>query len=561
MRILFLSTRHNSLSQRAQVELEEDGHHIDVAEVESDEAMEAAARSHDPELIVAPMLKCAIPDTVWKRHICLIVHPGIPGDRGPAALDWAILEGARSWGVTVLEARRKLDGGPVWAHAEFAMRSVSKSALYRREVTDAAMRAVHEAVARFDQNQGPLPVAEVDRSEGRERPVCRQSDRRFDWSEDTEAIIRCIHSADSAPGLHASLAGVSVRLFGAHREARLRGEPGRILARRDGAVCVGCGDGALWVSHLRRRFSGQDPRAGIKLPASLVLSERLGGVPVKRLAVEAVPEAETWQPIRYREHDGVGYLHFDLMNGAMGTHVLKRLLRAYRFARGRDTRVIVLCGGEDFWSNGIDLNDIEAAADPAQASWDNILAMNALVREIIETDEHLVLSAVRGNAGAGGAILALAADRVTAREGLVFNPHYRRMGGLHGSEYWTYLLPRRVGEAMARKLTESSQPVGVARGQRIGLIDNCLPAADLDEAIHAEARQLGDGRKWRRASSDKARRRAADERQRPLQSYADAELREMQRNFFGPDPAYHEARRAFVRKVPVGGAGESVERA
>jgi putative two-component system hydrogenase maturation factor HypX/HoxX len=29
------------------------------------------------------------------------------------------------------------------------------------------------------------------------------------------------------------------------------------------------------------------------------------------------------------------------------------------------------------------------------------------------------------------------------RAGAVLNPHYRLMG-LHGSEYWTYTLPRRV---------------------------------------------------------------------------------------------------------------------
>ena len=40
---------------------------------------------------------------------------------------------------------------------------------------------------------------------------------------------------------------------------------------------------------------------------------------------------------------------------------------------------------------------------------------------------------------------ALAADRVYARDDVVLNPYYRHMGGLYGSEYWTYLLPRRVG--------------------------------------------------------------------------------------------------------------------
>jgi putative two-component system protein, hydrogenase maturation factor HypX/HoxX len=33
-------------------------------------------------------------------------------------------------------------------------------------------------------------------------------------------------------------------------------------------------------------------------------------------------------------------------------------------------------------------------------------------------------------------MMALAADRVYARDGVVLNPHYKGMG-LYGSEYWT----------------------------------------------------------------------------------------------------------------------------
>ena len=56
-----------------------------------------------------------------------------------------------------------------------------------------------------------------------------------------------------------------------------------------------------------------------------------------------------------------------------------------------------------------------------------ILASNAiddLIFEILNTMSHLVIAGLRGNAGAGGAMLALAADHVYARSGVVLNPHY-----------------------------------------------------------------------------------------------------------------------------------------
>lgn len=562
MRILFLSTRHNGLSQRAQVELEELGHHLDIAEVADGTQMEAAAQRFRPDLILAPMLKSAIPANVWQRYTCLIVHPGIPGDRGPSALDWALLEGASAWGVTVLEARDELDGGPVWAHREFPLREASKSAIYRRETTDAAMVAIREALERYQRGQRP-PFDEPSPHRGRERPPCRQSDRQIDWDGPVEQVLRHIRSADSAPGLLASLGGVKARLYGAHAEAKLRGKPGRLLAQRDGAVCVACADGAIWISHLRRRqgLSADDPRYDIKLPAAQVLADRLMGVPELPLAADARPSGSTWQPIRYRERGHNGYLHFDFLNGAMGTEALERLLAAYRHARARPTRTLVLCGGEDFWSNGIDLNAIEASRDPAEASWGNILAMNALVREIVLTHDKRTVALMRGNAGAGGVILALAADLVYAREGIVLNPHYKGMGGLYGSEYWTYLLPRRVGETAARLLTESLQPLGTARARRIGLVDGVMAGSELPGAMEAILAPGNELRHWREELARKAARREEDERRKPLERYAEEELVEMRRNFFGADQAYHLARRAFVRKLEIVPEGVAAERA
>ena len=79
----------------------------------------------------------------------MIVHPGIEGDRGPSALDWAIQSERAEWGVTVLQAEAEMDAGPVWASANFPLRAAKKSSLYRNEVTEAAVQAVLLAVERF----------------------------------------------------------------------------------------------------------------------------------------------------------------------------------------------------------------------------------------------------------------------------------------------------------------------------------------------------------------------------------------------------------------------------
>ena len=553
MRILFLTHAFNSLTQRLHNELRHDGHELAVEFDINDRVTEEAVALWQPELIVAPFLKRRIPDAVWQHHRCIVIHPGIVGDRGPSALDWAIADGEPDWGVTAIEANGEFDGGPVWASVGFRMRTATKSSLYRHEVTEAAVSALRLTLQRMAAGERAQPPSVLQPCpRGRARPLMRQSDRAIDWArDDTAAALRKVHAADGAPGVLDEVLGLPVTLHGAHLEGGPLppAAPGSVIAQRDGAILRRTRDGALWITHLKRADGGEPD---FKLPAAMVLGGRLAGVPASVLAPEAVVKEPTWREIRYDETADVGWLHFAFHNGAMGTAQCRSLTAALRSARARPTRVIVLTGGPDFWSNGIHLNLIEAHAQPADESWRNINAMDDLVLEILSTDRQLTVAALAGNAGAGGCFLALAADHVWARHGVLLNPHYKGMGNLYGSEYWTYLLPRRVAPDAARALTDDRLPLGAAQAAALGLVDAALdgdPAAFRAE-VSARARGLASDPGFERALRAKARRRAADEAARPLAAYRAEELERMKLNFYGFDPSYHVARHAFVTKVP-----------
>jgi putative two-component system protein, hydrogenase maturation factor HypX/HoxX len=553
MKIHFLTSAHNSLSQRLLIELTERGHSVTVTLATSEEAMLKSVALHAPELIIAPMLKVAIPEAIWSKHTCLIVHPGIKGDRGGSSLDWAIMMGEEAWGVTILQATAEMDAGPIWATHSFRLRgpSKSKSSLYRHEVTEAAVRGVLEAIGKFESGQFQPEPLDYNQAgvRGYLRPMMRQHDRAIDWGRDsTEEIMRKIHAADSAPGVSDVLFGNKYFLYGAHREERLKGMPGQLLGHRDGAVCRATVDGAIWITHLKAKDQGN--WAGIKLPAIQALGHRAARLPNSTLPIDAVINYRTFREIRYIEQDAVGYLFFDFYNGAMSTDQCYRLRDAFLFARSRPTRVIALLGGRDFFSNGIHLNVIEAAADPALESWRNINAIDDLIHEILNTMSHLVITGLRGNAGAGGAMLALAADHVYARDGVVFNPHYRSMGGLYGSEYWTYTLPRRVGRARAISLTEGCCPMGTREAKAIGFIDDYFGegVAEFEHALADRAKQLARHQDFWWLLRDKHERRIADECVKPLAFYRAKELEHMRANFYGSDRAYHLARQRFVYK-------------
>jgi putative two-component system hydrogenase maturation factor HypX/HoxX len=556
MRILFLTHAFNSLTQRLHNELAHDGHEVALEFNINDRVTEEAVALWRPELIVAPFLKHRIPDSVWQRHRCIVIHPGPVGDRGPSALDWAIAEGAAGWGVTAIEANGEFDAGAVWASVPFRMRPATKSSLYRHEVTEAAVRAMRMTLQRLAAGDQPLPQTALAASAlGQARPLMRQADRAIDWAhDDATTVLRKVHAADGVPGVRDEVLGLPVFLHGAHLEGgsiapHAAAAPGGVIAQRDGAILRATHDAAIWITHLRRA-DGAEP--ALKLPAAMVLGERLSATPEFPLAPDSVVNTPTWREIRYEEAGEVGWLHFPFHNGAMGTAQCQALTGALRSAKARPTRVIVLAGGPDFWSNGIHLNLIEAHPQPADESWRNINAMNDLVLEILLTERQFTVAAMAGNAGAGGCFLALAADHVWARHGVLLNPHYKGMGNLYGSEYWTYLLPRRVAPEAARTLMHNRLPVSAAQAANLGLVDAAVGCehASFHVEVAARAQAMAADANFGRMLRERNERRAADEAAKPLASYRAEELERLKLNFYGFDPSYHVARHAFVTKVP-----------
>lgn len=148
--------------------------------------------------------------------------------------------------------------------------------------------------------------------------------------------------------------------------------------------------------------------------------------------------------------------------------------------------------------------------------------------------------------------LALAADLVFARAGVILSPHYKNMGNLHGSEYWTYVLPRRVGSLRAQAIPAARLPMRVAEAQRLGLVDERMGGSveEFGAAVAAHAEQLAASPGLPLRLEGKRRRRAEDDALKPLEQYQAEELQPMKLNFYGFDSSYHVARYNFVHHVP-----------
>ncbi|KAF3769720.1 ClpP/crotonase [Cryphonectria parasitica EP155] len=420
------------------------------------------------------------------------------------------------------------------------------------------------------------------------RPLLKAGQRDFDVNiHGAKEISRRIRCADSQPGCLSSVLGHSLYLYGGIVEegswcSETQTTPGSIVAVRDEAVCIRAADNmGVWITHIRRVKKKTDVQLWPKIPAVSGLRE-LGFLTDETVTQLSQPLAtedwtraphETYQDIwvdftkvyinRTSSLNRVAYVYSDFYNGAMSTHQCIKLMAALEFVLSTHTAdsplaAVVMMGGAGYFSNGIHLNVIEAAADPALESWNNINRINDIVYYLLHEFPSrgiLTVAGIRGNAAAGGVAMATACDCVVAGAEVVLNPAYAAIG-LYGSEYHSISYTARCGLEGSRRILSDMTPISAHDARSIRLVDHVLPGtgALLDTRIrnHVNAVVRSAGRYRNGSASYHAGwwKWRADISPLGLARARAMELGEMAQDFWGARSAtYHGRRAAFVRKM------------
>lgn len=162
------------------------------------------------------------------------------------------------------------------------------------------------------------------------------------------------------------------------------------------------------------------------------------------------------------------------------------LRAALEGARDQGKRALLLTGAGRGFCAGQDLGDRNPdAMDGPPDLGRTVRTFYAPLVRLIRSLNFPVVCAVNGVAAGAGANLSLAADIVLAAESAKFIQSFSKVG-LIPDTGGTYHLPRLLGEARAKGLALTGEPLSAQQAADWGLIWKCLPDADL----MAEARAL-----------------------------------------------------------------------
>ena len=537
MKILLIISSFNSLSQSVYCKLQELEHKVFIKFAISKELMIEVVQEINPDIVFCPFLKQFIPNEIFENYPTFVLHPGIIGDRGHNSLDNAINDEVKQWGVVILKANEVLDGGDIYAQSNFIMREESsKASIYRNEVTQSTLKALEQFLQNY-QNKDFIPTKQI------LNPIHKnlsQENRKINWQKDnTKQILKKINMSDSTPGVKDEILGVECYLFSAFIEDTLRGETKEILAKRDGAICIGTIDGAIWVSQIQELGS-------FKLPATYVLKDKIKGIEEKRIPLVIEDERKSFYELRVQRKDEIAYLYFNFHNGAMTSTQCIKLKYAIEYLK-EECKVLVLMGADDFFSNGIHLNILEDSKKQGEDGWSNINAMNEAVKAVLLCDEIITVASFNKNSGAGGVFLGLACDYAISSENTIFNPHYKTLG-LSGSEYHTFILPKRVGQTKSKELLENCLPINANYAKKINMIDEVYPFEDYQEKLEIFCENLLKNEDTFEEFID--RKKDFLEQELPLmEECKEKELQIMYDEFWQKSSSFHTLRYDFVHKI------------
>jgi len=253
---------------------------IELRQPESFETDEAPGElaALEPDLMVMAFVILMVPERVLNvpTHGTIQYHPSLlPRHRGPSAINWAIIQGDTTTGVTIFWPDEGLDTGPVLLTKEVEITpDDTLGSLYFDKLYPVGVDALLESVDLV--RDGKAPKREQNEDDATYESWCGHDQVEVDWSKPVREVHDLIRGANPRPGAWTTVKGDEVQVLDADRLDDDPGAaPGEVVEVDDERLVVAAGGGAIAVRLVRA--GGDKVAAGeFARGAGLAAGARLG---------------------------------------------------------------------------------------------------------------------------------------------------------------------------------------------------------------------------------------------------------------------------------------------
>lgn len=221
-----------------------------------------------PELCVVVAYGRILPPAVLAvpTHGCINLHVSLlPKYRGAAPIQWAVINGEKETGVSIMQLDEGLDTGPVFSQRRVEIGLEDTAGMVFERVTAIGAQLLVETVADIAAGRA---VAIPQQGEATQAPPLTKEDGRLDFSMEPGAVHDRIRGCNPWPLAFFESGGKRVKVLQS-RHSDAVGAPGEVLFTSP--LTVGFGGGALQLLQVHpegsRAMAGDEWAAGRRLKA------------------------------------------------------------------------------------------------------------------------------------------------------------------------------------------------------------------------------------------------------------------------------------------------------
>lgn len=142
------------------------------------------------------------------------VHPSLlPGLRGAAPVEWAIIRGHEITGVSIMQLDAGMDSGPVLHQIPHRIGPDVTAGELSAHLAEMGAQALVETLAMLEQSDPPPQPVPQNESRATFAPKLTREMARIDWSKDARAVSCLVRGLDPRPGAWTELNGAEIKLF------------------------------------------------------------------------------------------------------------------------------------------------------------------------------------------------------------------------------------------------------------------------------------------------------------------------------------------------------------
>lgn len=229
----------------------------------------------DPDVIVVAAYGKILPGYIldFPKYGCINVHGSLlPKYRGAAPIQWSIINGDDTTGITVMHMDKTMDTGDIILAKETEIGENETAGELFERLAELGGELIAEALDSIE--KGTAQRLKQDETKATYAPMLKKSDGHINWNKTPREIVNLIRGVNPWPAAYTDYKGEVMKIFEAV-PAKGEGEPGEILGVQDKMLEVACLGGSVLIREIQmkagKRMAVSDYLNGHKMEKGIIL--------------------------------------------------------------------------------------------------------------------------------------------------------------------------------------------------------------------------------------------------------------------------------------------------